>query len=137
MGSLNRTQTCPLGDVGGRLKSFGAGCKNVPHEKAVKTAKNDRKYESSGDSLAADPLDSGNLAVGAVGAVGGREPPLSVTPTYDLEQVVDVTLITQAYTYGRYLLYSAAAHTPINLQGIWTDGPTSSWNGACNTEYMF
>jgi hypothetical protein len=45
-----------------------------------------------------------------------------------LHEVVDVLLVSQAFSYGRYLLFSAA-DAPMNLQGLWADGPSSSWNG--------
>jgi alpha-L-fucosidase 2 len=41
----------------------------------------------------------------------------------------DVYLAGQEFQYGRYLLISSSKNTTSNLQGIWTDGPTSSWNG--------
>lgn len=108
LGSVNTTQTCSRGNVSGRLKSFGAGCKSI-----MKSAK------SYGGG------NAGNASSGDSNQMRG----LSPAPNYDLEQIVDVKLVSQAYTYGRYLLFSAASHTPINLQGLWTDGPSSSWNG--------
>ncbi|MGG2367878.1 hypothetical protein ACE4ZV_26405, partial [Salmonella enterica] len=33
------------------------------------------------------------------------------------------------YQYGRYLLLSSARRSATNLQGLWSDGPTSAWNG--------
>ena len=42
---------------------------------------------------------------------------------------VDAALMAQLFQYGRYLLLSSATGAVGNLQGIWTDGPTSAWNG--------
>jgi hypothetical protein len=47
----------------------------------------------------------------------------------ELHEVVDVLLVSQAFSYGRYLLFSSATEAPMNLQGLWADGPSSSWNG--------
>jgi hypothetical protein len=48
---------------------------------------------------------------------------------WELHEVVDVLLVSQAFSYGRYLLFSSATEAPMNLQGLWADGPSSSWNG--------
>jgi hypothetical protein len=109
LGSANTTQTCPSGSVGGRLRSFGAGCRkdiagNRNEENDIVLGKSDGDAE-----VAVDTADSYTES--------------------SLEQVLDVKLIAQMYMYGRYLLFSSATHAPLNLQGIWTDGPSSSWNG--------
>ena len=108
LGSANTTQTCPSGSMGGRLRSFGAGCRkditgNRNEDNDVVQGKRD------GDTIAVDTADSHAES--------------------SLQQVLDVKLIAQMYMYGRYLLFSSATHGPLNLQGIWTDGPSSSWNG--------
>jgi hypothetical protein len=37
--------------------------------------------------------------------------------------------ISQLFQYSRYLMLSSSRSSVMNLQGIWADGPTSSWNG--------
>ncbi len=41
----------------------------------------------------------------------------------------DYRLTAQLYNYGRYLLLSSASRSVTNLQGLWADGLSSSWNG--------
>ena len=109
LGSANKTQTCSAGLIPERLRSFGAGCKYNTNSN-TNTKSNSKSYSAAVTSHDTDTdtdTDSNN----------------------ELEELVDVNLVSQAYMYGRYLLLSAATHSPINLQGIWTDGPTSSWNG--------
>jgi hypothetical protein len=109
LGSANTTQTCPSGSMGGRLRSFGAGCR-----KDITGNRNEDNdiVQGKSDNDAAAAVDTPDLHVES-----------------SLEQVLDVKLIAQMYMYGRYLLFSSATHAPLNLQGIWTDGPSSSWNG--------
>ena len=114
LGSANSTQTCPSGSTGGRLRSFGAGCRK----------------DITGNRNEDNDIVQGNSANN-----GAEIDPTVPVDTADIraesevEQVLDVKLISQMYMYGRYLLFSSATHTPLNLQGIWTDGPSSSWNG--------
>lgn len=96
--SANKTQTCASDPLGGRLKSFSAGCLNV------------------GD---VDSSDSNSGIEHDKRPPGGQE----------LQEVVDVHLVSQAFSYGKYLLFSSATEAPMNLQGLWADGPSSSWNG--------
>jgi hypothetical protein len=109
LGSANTTQTCPSGSMGGRLRSFGAGCR-----KDITGNRNEDNdiVQGKSDGDAAVAVDTADSHVES-----------------SLEQVLDVKLIAQMYMYGRYLLFSSATHAPLNLQGIWTDGPSSSWNG--------
>lgn len=109
LGSANTTQTCPSGSMGGRLRSFGAGCR-----KDITGNRNEDNDIVQGKS-------DGDVALAV------DTPDLHAESS--LEQVLDVKLIAQMYMYGRYLLFSSATHAPLNLQGIWTDGPSSSWNG--------
>ena len=110
LGSANKTQTCSAGLIPERLRSFGAGCKYNTNTNTKSNSKS-KSYSAAVTSHDTDTdTDSNN----------------------ELEELVDVNLVSQAYMYGRYLLLSAATHSPINLQGIWTDGPTSSWNGEEN-----
>ena len=118
LGSANTTQTCPGGSVTGRLKSFGAGCRRDDRAIAF-TGGWDGGQRMSG--LLEDTADLPDNAVSA----GGKGTVLGPA----LEQAFDVTLVSQMFMYGRYLLFSSAMHTPLNLQGIWTDGPSASWNG--------
>ena len=118
LGSANATQTCAAGSVTGRLKSFGAGCR-----------RDDRAVTVTGGWDSGALLeDTADLPDGAV-LTGGKGKGTVLGPT--LEQAFDVTLVSQMFMYGRYLLFSSAMHTPLNLQGIWTDGPSASWNGTC------
>lgn len=114
LGSANSTQTCPSGSTGGRLRSFGAGCR-----KDITGNRNEDndivQVNSANVGVETDPTVPVDTA--------------DIRAESELEQVLDVTLIAQMYMYGRYLLFSSATHTPLNLQGIWTDGPSSSWNG--------
>ena len=122
LGSANTTQTCPSGSMGGRLRSFGAGCRKV----------NTGNRNDDNDILQGNSFDGGakREAVEAIDTAG-------LHTESALKQVLDVKLIAQMYMYGRYLLFSSATRTPLNLQGIWTDGPSSSWNGEkIWTDYM-
>lgn len=49
--------------------------------------------------------------------------------TGSLHQSYDVQLLAQAFQFGRYLLLSSGTKAVANLQGLWADGPTSSWSG--------
>ena len=49
--------------------------------------------------------------------------------TSSITNSIDILLVGQAFQYGRYLFISSSMNTTSNLQGIWTDGPTSSWSG--------
>jgi hypothetical protein len=109
LGSANTTQTCPSGSMGGRLRSFGAGCRK---DSTGNRNEDNDIVRGKSDADAAVTVDTADSHVES-----------------SLEQVLDVKLIAQMYMYGRYLLFSSATHAPLNLQGIWTDGPSSSWNG--------
>ena len=109
LGSANTTQTCPSGSMGGRLRSFGAGCRK---DSTGNRNEDNDIVQGKSDNDAAAAADAADLLAES-----------------SLEQVLDVKLIAQMYMYGRYLLFSSATHAPLNLQGIWTDGPSSSWNG--------
>jgi hypothetical protein len=140
LGSANTTQTCSGGSVGGRLKSFGAGCKRDTQEER------ERDKGAGGNDIIAG-VGLGLLAAAGLSSEATDRPPLddvsgsgsgsgvqvgdsdSGSTGYSLEQVVDVKLVSQAFMYGRYLLFSSATQSPLNLQGIWTDGPSASWNG--------
>jgi hypothetical protein len=41
----------------------------------------------------------------------------------------DYQVISSLFQYGRYLLFSSASRSVTNLQGIWSDGLSSAWNG--------
>ena len=118
LGTANVTQTCPAGSVTGRLKSFGAGC--LRDDRALPVTGG----WDSGQKIAALLEEAADLTDG-VPSIGGKGTDLGPA----LEQSFDVTLVSQMFMYGRYLLFSSAMHTPLNLQGIWTDGPSASWNG--------
>jgi hypothetical protein len=136
LGSANTTQTCSGGSVGGRLKSFGAGCKRITLDER------DRDGGAGGNDIIAG-VGLGLLAAAGLSSEAMDRPPEDDvsgsgvqdgdsgrgTAGYSLEQVVDVKLVSQAFMYGRYLLFSSATQSPLNLQGIWTDGPSASWNG--------
>ena len=152
LGSVNATQTCSGGSIGGRLKSFGAGCKRDAQEERERERERDKEREkgTGGNDILAG-VGLGLLAAAGLSSETTDRPPLDdVTgsgsgsgsgsgvqvvdegrgsASYSLEQVVDVKLVSQAFMYGRYLLFSSATQSPLNLQGIWTDGPSASWNG--------
>ena len=114
LGSANTTQTCQSGSVGGRLRSFGAGCR-----KDITGSRNEDNDIVQGTSADGGARRDNTVTVDTA----------NLHAESALEQVLDVKLIAQTYMYGRYLLFSSATHSPVNLQGIWTDGPSSSWNG--------
>ena len=128
LGSANRSQTCSNGPVTNRLKSFGAGCKND-----VIDYYSNSDSDNSENNIGMDRDVNMESNLRGKGNMKGYATGLS-SSLNQLEEVVDVNLISQAFMYGRYLLYSAAAHTAINLQGLWTDGPTASWNGKIETK---
>jgi hypothetical protein len=41
----------------------------------------------------------------------------------------DYQVISSLFQYGRYLLFTSASRSVTNLQGIWSDGLSSAWNG--------
>ena len=146
LSSVNATQTCSGGSVGDRLKSFGAGCKRDNQEEKDRDRDKDRGAWSNGvlagvgagllaaagissetadRSTSVDDLNGGGIEIGDTGGAA-----------FSLEQVVDVKLVSQAFMYGRYLLFSSATQSPLNLQGIWTDGPSASWNGSYQPSHM-
>lgn len=49
--------------------------------------------------------------------------------TNNIDEGTDLHLVGQEFQYGRYLLISSSRNATSNLQGIWTDGPVSAWNG--------
>lgn len=102
--SLNASQSCPTGDVSGRLFAFTSGCAN--------------------DLMA----DSGPPVAETFSLLSSRGRP-NAQPNQAPAQNVDSQLLAQAFQYGRYLLLSAGSQSVINLQGLWADGPTSSWSG--------
>ena len=124
LGSANKSQTCSNGPVSNRLKSFGAGCKNDVIGHYSDSGSDNESIESSIGINKDNNIESNLRGKGTT-----KGDALAFSTLNQLEEVVDVNLISQAFTYGRYLLFSAAAKSAINLQGLWTDGPTSSWNG--------
>jgi len=40
--------------------------------------------------------------------------------------------ISQVYQHSRYLMMSSSRNSVSNLQGLWADGPSSSWSGGIN-----
>jgi hypothetical protein len=42
---------------------------------------------------------------------------------------LEFSSISSLFQYGRYLLFSSASRSVTNLQGIWSDGLSSAWNG--------
>ena len=135
LGSANKTQTCSYGSVTGRLKSFGAGCKNDELDYDVDIQRGDEVNGNSngnGNGLKdGDTNEESNIEsnMRLRGKMLLEKDKMASSTRNDLEKLVDVNLISQAYTYGRYLLLSTATGTAINLQGLWTDGPSASWNG--------
>ena len=122
--SANRTQVCPASPINQRLPSFGTGClfqpdseqeqeMSIPPEQQPQAAK-------PGANLRASNAAAGGLSSAGNGA-GAEEG--------GFIELVDSHLVAQAFQYGRYLLFSSATDALINLQGIWTDGPSASWNG--------
>lgn len=88
----------------------------------------DVQFDSSSESNSClqSPMNA-KLKAYATGCSDGSSDPAN--STVGLIQVVDVNILSQAFQYGRYLMYSSSSRSVPNLQGIWADGAVSAWNG--------
>ena len=122
--SANHTQVCPASPINQRLPSFGTGCLFQPG------SEQEQEISIPPEQQPQAPKQGANLRA-SMGAAGG---PLPAGNGAGIEEagfidLVDSHLVAQAFQFGRYLLFSSATDALINLQGIWTDGPSASWNG--------
>ena len=51
--------------------------------------------------------------------------PIDVPQPQQIMENVDVRLLSSAFQFGRYLLFSAATAAVSNLQGLWADGTST------------
>jgi alpha-L-fucosidase 2 len=77
--------------------------------------KNDYRLLSFGHGCQIESITRGNRPSESSGEV--------------LLDMPDTQLVSSLYQYGRYLMLSSSSRQVSNLQGLWSDGLSSAWNG--------